>query len=362
MTRAIRRWGAGGLLVVSLAMIFAAPPPPVQACGTAGDAAGEQQSAADALRLLRQAEEARWLQSVFYRELHTTFLRHGVKTVARAIAWRPPAELRVEEDHDDGRRIAVWNGEERWLYDSSSPYVLHTVAGAPGWDAVAPPLGFGRPAPPGRVAPGQWAWSEAQGPGGRAVYLVEGGKPHAYSRYWIDQAHYFLWKEEHYGPGCQLVGVVVRSDLEFDPELPADTFEFEPPAGTQVVTDPITWRMRSLLHALSLHAPIPPAVPTYVPPGYMLTGGGVTEVDGSPALHLRFHDGQDLLSVFQVRAGEETEASPLAGVARRVSDGRGAEVLVMGAVREGYLFLVVGDLTQAEAERILNNLEFDPDF
>ncbi|HEY8417813.1 MAG TPA: hypothetical protein VIK93_07250, partial [Limnochordales bacterium] len=66
--------------------------------------------------------------------------------------------------------------------------------------------------------------------------------------------------------------------------------------------------------------------------------------------------------VFQVRAGEETEASPLAGVARRVSDGRGAEVLVMGAVREGYLFLVVGDLTQAEAERILNNLEFDPDF
>jgi len=357
----MRRWGAGGLLLVSLAMMFTPAPPRALACGAAGDS-GEQQSAAEALRLLRQAEEARWLQPVFYRELQTTILRHGVETVARTIAWRPPAELRVEEDHDDGRRIAVWNGEERWLYDSRSPYVLHTEARAPGWDQVAPPLGFGRPSPHGRLTPGQWAWSEAQGPGGRAVYLVEGGKPYAYSRYWIDQVHYFLWKEEHYGPGCQLVGVVVRSDLDFDPELAPDTFAFEPPEGAQVVTDPITWRMRSLLHALSRHAPIAPAVPTYVPAGYMLAGGGITEVDGSPALHLRFHDGRDLLSVFQVLAGEASETSPLAGVARRVSDGRGAEVLVMGAVRDGYLFLVVGDLTQAEAERILSNLQFEPDF
>ncbi|HLT57900.1 MAG TPA: hypothetical protein VKZ69_03910 [Limnochordales bacterium] len=305
--------------------------------------------------LLQAADEARWLQPVYYRELHMQFLRHGVETVARAIAWRPPAELRVEEDHDDGRRVAVWNGQERWLYDSRAPYVLHTPAEAPDRHLVARPLGAGPWPHPQRWKAVQWEWSEVQGPGGRPAYLVEGGKPYAYSRYWIDREHYFPWKEEHYGPGCQLVGVIVRSDVEFDPAFPPEAFHFEPPPGTQVVRDPVTWRVRSILHALAPHVPMPPAVPAYVPPGYRLTGGGITEVDGNPALHLRFYDGEDLLSVFQVL---HDQASALAGMVRRVSDGRGAEVLVMGAVREGYLFLVVGDVSQAEAERILANLEF----
>lgn len=367
MSRRRRRGGGGALLSVALAILLALPAPGVQACGSSGASTGTghgvepgaEPGGVEPARLLRQADAARWREPVAYREVHMMFLRQGIETVARAIAWRPPAELRVEEEHDDGLRVAVWNGEERWLYDSRSPFVLHTTAGAPAWETVAPPAGVRRPPLSAGATAGQWGYREMQGPGGRPVYLVEGGKPYAYSRYWIDQAHYFPLKEEHYGPGCQLVGMIVRSDVEFDPSFSEDAFEFEPPPGTEVVHDPVTWRVRSILHALAVHTPIPPAVPTYVPPGYTLTGGGLTEVDGSPALHLRFHDGHDLLSLFQVLHGE---ASALAGVSRRVSDGRGAEVLVMGAVREGYLFLVVGDLTQAEAERILNNLQFQPDF
>src|SRR5690606_30268127 len=151
-------------------------------------------------------------------------------------------------------------------------------------------------------------------------------------------------------PGCELVGITVRSDVDFDPELGDDVFRFEPPPGTEVVNDPVVWRVRSIIYGLAPQAHIHPAVPTYVPPGYTLVSGGITQVDGSPALHLRFHDGKQLLSLFQVLHGE---ARSVAGVTRRLTDGSGAEVLVMGAVKEGYLFLVVGDVTQAEAERIL---------
>ncbi len=347
-----------GILVIGLvALGLAASAGAADSCPPAswsgpGDAPWQQ-----AQRLLREANTARWAGAITYKEMQMLFRRHGTETVAREIAWRPPAELRVEEEHEGGRRVAVWNGDEQWLYDSRVPYVLHTQEWTAGWGLLEPSLPVRRGSAPIHTA-GLWTWGSAKGPGGRPVYLVEGGRPHAYSRYWIDEDTYFPWKEEHYGPGCELVGVVVRSDVDFDPELADDTFSFAPPPGTEVVDDPIAWSMRAIIYGLAPEAAIAPAVPGYVPPGYTLLSGGVTEVDGSPALHLRFHDGRQLLSLFQVLHGE---ASSFAGVSR-VSDGRGAEVLVMGAVREGYLFLVVGDVTQAEAERILNNLEFRPNY
>ncbi|OUM93770.1 MAG: hypothetical protein BAA04_10750 [Firmicutes bacterium ZCTH02-B6] len=358
MTGLLARWGHGAVLsgVLVAALTTLAPAAPGGTCVTVGhgtaDAVWQQ-----AQRLLRAAEEARWADAISYKELQMLFLRRGTETVTRSIAWRPPAELRVEEDHDGGRRIAVWNRDEQWLYDSRVPFVLHTEAGAAGLAVMEPPVSM-RPLVTAQAAFGHWGFTKSHGPGGRPVYVVEGGRHHAYSRYWIDEDNFFPWKEEHYGPGCELVGIIVRSDVDFDPELSDDVFRFEPPPGTEVIDDPVAWRVRSIIYGLAPQTAIDPAVPNYVPPGYTLVSGGITEVDGSPALHLRFHDGKQLLSLFQVL---HEGARSLAGVTRRLSDGSGAEVLVMGAVKQGYLFLVVGDVSQAEAERILANLDFSPD-
>jgi len=354
MTAFLARWAHRAVWPsVFLAALWTLAPI-VEACGPLVGVEPGKPGEHQAERLLEHADLARWSEPISYKEMHMLFLRHGTEVVAGAIMWRPPWDLRVEEERDGGRRIAVWNDQEHWLYDSRLPYVLHTGLDVSGLNAPEPPTGLRRPLSPAHKAV-HWAWGRSQGPGGRPVYVVEGGRSNAYSRYWIDEDNYFPWKEEHYGPGCELVGVIVRSDVDFDPELGDELFRFEPPQGTEVIEDPWAWRLRSLVYGLGQKMAMAPAVPAYVPPGYTLVGGGTTVVDGQPALHLRFHDGQRLLSVFQMRIDE---AGSISAITQRVADGRGTELLVSGTVHNGYLFLVVGDLTPAEAERILAKMEF----
>src|SRR5690606_16078746 len=91
----------------------------------------------------------------------------------RAIMWRPPWDLRVEEERDGGRRIAVWNDQEHWLYDSRLPYVLHTGLDVSGLNAPEPPTGLRRPLSPAHKA-AHCAWRRSQGAGG--------GRPHPATR------------------------------------------------------------------------------------------------------------------------------------------------------------------------------------
>lgn len=299
--------------------------------------------------VLQLAAIARAAHPAVYREIELRMLPRETEAVSRRVFWLPPDALRVEEEDARGRRVAVWNGVERWYFDSRFPYVLHVRV--PG--RMPPPP----PRLPAAHPDDACSLTETWGPGGH-MYVVEHPRRHGRSVYWIDGEHFFPWKEEHYGPGRELLGVVVRSDLDMNPALTRDRFRFEVPPGAEVLEDPRVWRARVILHGLAGQVPFPPAEPGYVPSGYSLAGGGPTRIEGEPALHLRFSDGRRLLSLFQVPRDGLPEARP---GWRRVTDARGEEVLVLTAVRDGFVFLVVGDLAPGDAQRMVDTLKLAGD-
>lgn len=318
--------------------------------------------APDVSELFHRAYVVRWERPIQFREVRTV-VRHGVSdTVVRQVWWRPWTDLRVEEEHEQGRRIMLWNDDGHWMYDSRYPFVLHLeshhTAGPHGIgaDTIAPRPGERLPPTraPRYIPNANWSSREDVGPGGRDVYVVERSGRGVESRWWIDRELHFPWKEEHFGPEQTLAAVVIRSDVKFDADIADEVFSFAEPTGVEVLNDPGEWRRRTVMHAVRERSPFPAAVPRFVPAGYALMDGDIARVDGKPALHWRFYDGERLLSVFQVQLGESEarrRRSPRPTVA--IDQGR----TVVGIVQQGYLFLVVGEVTPDEAMDILNSLE-----
>ena len=106
--------------------------------------------APDVSELFHRAYVVRWERPIQFREVRTV-VRHGASdTVVRQVWWRPWSELRVEEDHEQGRRIMLWNDDGHWMYDSRYPFVLHLES-----HRTAGPHGIGAEydcTPPGRTA------------------------------------------------------------------------------------------------------------------------------------------------------------------------------------------------------------------
>src|SRR5690606_37631212 len=190
----------------------------------------------------------------------------------------------------------------------------------------------------------------------RPVFVVERRGPGGVSRWWIDREHHFPGKEEHFAPGDELSAVIIRSDLELDADIEDEVFEFEAPEGVDVLRDPRDWRRRVVLHTVRERLPFRAALPRVVPEGFELIDGSVAWLQGQPALHWRFYDGQRLLSVFQLRLevpeGRFRGRQAPAPTVTQMEAGR-----VVGVVRDGFLFFVVGDVTTEEALEILESLE-----
>lgn len=330
----------------------------------------------DPAGLVRRSYAARWERPVHFREVRTILRGDGSETVVRRVWWRPRHGFRMEEDYEQGRRTMVWNEGGQWLYDTRFPFALHVGRRAgPGPGGAAPhavaprdteqddalreqgPLGWGVDRPlrtPGFTLHGSWSSRPDVGPGGRPVYVVERRGRGVGSRWWIDREHHFPWKEEHYGPDDRLWAVILRSDVQFDADLSDELFTFDAPGGVDVLDEPREWRRRAVLHDMRGRAPFAAALPRFVPDGFELIDGDVARLQGRPVLHWRFYDGERLLSVFQM------EAEPDRGGRRRSARPTVTfreEGTVVGAVRGGYLFFVVGDVTPEEAMAMLDSLE-----
>lgn len=335
----------------------AAPPaaeetPDVVAMGVgvlAERAASHDAEEAQAERMLRRAYAARWERPVRYQEVRTIFSAGSSETVVRRIWWRPPASLRVEEEHDHGRRTLLWNEHGQWLYDSRFPYVLHIEGSRPTLPRGTPRLGAAfRPS----LSREAWSTREVTGPGGRRMDLIERRLPDGGGRWWIDRDHGFPWKEEYFGRDGEPAAVIIRTDVEFDADLGDDVFEFEVPAGVEVLTDAGQWRQRVIVHGVRAEAPFGVALPVRLPPRFSLVAGRVTELNGKPAVHWQFFDGEKVLSLFQLP--EETASrrrEPALTVMRQ------DDTLVVSAVRRGHRFFVVGDVTVEDAQEMLDSLE-----
>lgn len=355
----------------------------------------------DPAEIVRRSFAARWERPVRFREVRTMMRGDRSETMVRRVWWRPWTGLRVEEDYEQGRRMMWWNEDGQWLYDTRFPFALHIEArgldrlrvrgdaaapegeGAAAGDGPHPgrgphgiglrvepgPYGAGAPElephgrgfmPPVRtprfVTPDQWECRLEIGPGGRPVFVVERRGPGGVSRWWIDREHHFPWKEEHFGPDDELSAVIIRSDLELDADIEDEVFEFEAPEGVDVLRDPRDWRRRVVLHTVRERLPFRAALPRVVPEGFELIDGSVAWLQGQPALHWRFYDGQRLLSVFQLRLevpeGRFRGRQAPAPTVTQMEAGR-----VVGVVRDGFLFFVVGDVTTEEALEILESLE-----
>jgi outer membrane lipoprotein-sorting protein len=76
--------------------------------------------------------------------------------------------------------------------------------------------------------------------GGRPTYLVAlrptEPSPYRSARVWIDTADYLIRKIEIEELDSENTRTVELTNIRLDPNLPADHFRFDPPAGVQVIT------------------------------------------------------------------------------------------------------------------------------
>lgn len=357
---AVVRAVAGVVLIVTASMfggilVHASDAPDLPVFSAGDDEINENMP--DAVHLVRLTELARRERAIQYQEVRTLFRQTAPETVVRKVWWRPPSELRLEEEHEAGRRLLLWSGRSHSLLDSRFPFVLRVR-----WDKGPPmaPLATMSPRVGGtgeddvsRVSTVTWRLAGADGPGGRPVYVVEREFKHGLSKYWIDREHYFVWKEEHYSSNRELAAVIVRTDVDFAPDIPDETFRFEQPDEMEIISDIGEWRRRTLFYHLVEEAPFAPAFPDYVPSGYVLVDGAVVLLQEQPAVHLRFYDGVRLLSVFQL---SPDETNPLARTTPELEQVEDADVLIVSGTRRGYLFFIVGQVSTAEAQKMLDHM------
>lgn len=335
----------GNKLFIPVFLVFAG----LLTASAAASADAEELDDLTPAEIVRRANVVRWERPVHFREMRTMVQEGSSETVLRRIWWHPPARLKLEEEHDHGQRLFLWTDSEQWFYDSRFPYVLH-IEGRRPTIPLGAPHGFGAPHP---FPKDEWSKSEGAGPGGRPARVIERRWPGGSSRWWIDGEHFFPWKEEHFGLDAGAAAVIVRSDVEFDPDFPDELFQFELPDDVEVVSNWREWRRQTIVHGVRAGAPFAVAVPLHVPEGYVLVDGGIVSVNGKPAVHWRFYDGQHLLSVFQLpeEGGRPPRREPALGVT--VHD----EVVVVTTVWQGHRFFVVGYVTTEEAREIFESLQ-----
>ncbi len=232
----------------------------------------------------------------------TTYWRTG-HTVAVLVAHRLPAQRRIDylaPDAQRGRSL-VTDDQQEWQFDPRAGRLLHRLraANADAIEDAAQSYDLLRTNYVLQVLPQAKTIAE------RKAYILTMTRKAGHTlarKLWIDAAAGLVLKRENYREDGKLVVTVAYSDLSFRAPLPRTLFDLAPLAhrpGVHLVEEKSVGE--KALPLASLHGQL--GGKAIAPPllaGYQLVSAGLS-VDGvKPMLHLRYSDGLNLVSLFEL--------------------------------------------------------------
>ncbi|MGE5585481.1 MAG: LolA family protein [Bacillota bacterium] len=287
--------------------------------GSGGSTAGRNL----ALALLRDVIEKG--DEVSFRATQTIILWYptGSSACITNVVHRAPNLTRTEylpsATATSGYRVVISDGDSTWHYEPSLGVVFHMPGTAPDRARHQKPPGTG----PGTVsAAGGSEFSliernyavslvSTESLAGRRAHVIKlkpvnPGNPSR--RIWVDTEFPFILRTEKYRPNGFMSSLSFYNYIEFVPEIDDDTFRLQVPPGVAIVTLPGAGGLVSL-EELQKKAGFTVPVPRFVPTGYILEGGTLTQRGDVQVAHIRFTDGLGTISFFI--------APPLPGAGRR---------------------------------------------
>jgi len=140
---------------------------------------------------------------------------------------------------------------------------------------------------------------------GRPAYVLALAPdgPGATRELWVDRATGTVLRTEERDPSRGLLLTTYFSRISFSLNLPVAYFQFRPPAGARVFQMFTTSGESMPPAALQRQARLDVLVPPVLPEGYVFRGGTVSRFGSLTSVHLRYSDGDNLLSLFEAPAG-----------------------------------------------------------
>jgi len=152
----------------------------------------------------------------------------------------------------------------------------------------------------------------------RRTYLVSIKRPGTLTlarRLWVDAGSGLILKREHYGEDGRLAMTVAFTDITYHAKLSPALFSLaslEHNKGVKVVELPSPWEAPVTATAVGKQLEGQArAWPQLA--GYKLVGTTKTVVGGKPLLHLRYSDGLNLVSVFELRRTQTRRPTSVSG-------------------------------------------------
>lgn len=278
-----------------------------------------------------------------------------------AVRFSPPGRFRREvvDRYGFASQVIVSDGKTEWFYDRARRRAWKSPPQDPdykvlGTDEELELLSQNYEA---RV-------SGRERVAGRDCWVLElatrqGGAPAR--RLWIDRRHGLLLQAKAFQSDGTVASTMRFLKIEFEPKLDAELFRFSPPPGTSVVESRLRPGYLELEDA-QLASGVEPRVPGWLPPGYVFESVNVLPYRGATLLHLRYSDGIDALSLFQVPPGSELD---LGGLSReRFAVGKaearlsfGPDGKVLDWPKSGQRFILVGNVAVDALRRVAESVQ-----
>jgi len=179
-------------------------------------------------------------------------------------------------------------------------------------------------------------------------------------RLWIDaQTHVVLGKEAYHSDGS-LAWRMRYDDIRYTDGIPAAIFAATAPTGYQTVQGR-SYQRPQMLPGTVPDAGFKPIKPRYLPDGFTLIAGDVSQVKGIRNLHLIYSDGIRTLSLFENATDRAIDFTGMKALRTKFEDHDAQYVhdgpTTLLAWRErGLAFALVGDLELKELTQIATSV------
>jgi len=168
--------------------------------------------------------------------------------------------------------------------------------------------------------------------------------PAPWRRFWIDPTNGAQLRIEQYEADGRLQSVSYYTQVAYNPRFDAASFRL-PATGSKVVTSGFLTPSLTLDQVRAQAGFAVPA-PAYLPEGFRYQAGSVSEARRSRVIELRYFNGANVLSVFEMPDG------PGAGPSRMQHPRHG----VLFGRQAGMKVVLIGNLGNGELEKVLASL------
>ncbi len=296
-------------------------------------------AAPEPLELLRQSILSR--ATVDFSGVRTVVVfSEGRKVlgVEQKIHYSAPGKMRIVflSPASEQGKLCLTSGEDYWEYAPASGRAVHTLLPPPERVIATRLEELNDLARRMRL---QYAGSESVA--GRNAHVVKiytsEGVP--VKKTWVDRQNSVELKTQRFDSRSNVKSSVYFTSITFNPSFTPGLFEFEPPAGVQVVESQRPSE-RMTLEQAQKRAGFSAVLPDYLPPGYSFRRDQVAVIDvgGKPTLWLSFSNGVETFSLFQRRGSGRSQTIEHD---RSVTWEDGA-----------FCFTLMGALSESEADRV----------